>query len=92
MGISIDAPYSKERLKTARQNSILHLERIVGNPEASTAGFVLQSRLVFTGDLSGSNPQLWSDNGHQPKLAESSFQLPACRPTAHNFRKQRNRL
>jgi len=33
MGISIYAPYAKERFETARRHSILHLERIVGNPE-----------------------------------------------------------
>jgi hypothetical protein len=31
--ILICAPYSKERFETARQNSILHPERIVGNRE-----------------------------------------------------------
>jgi len=34
MKTSIYAPYAKERFETARQHSILHLERIVGNPEA----------------------------------------------------------
>jgi hypothetical protein len=29
--ISIYAPYAKERFETARQRSILHPERIVGN-------------------------------------------------------------
>src|SRR5947209_19772961 len=33
MKISIYAPYAKERFETARQHSILHPERIVGNPE-----------------------------------------------------------
>jgi len=33
MKISIYAPYAKERFETARQRSILHPERIVGNPE-----------------------------------------------------------
>jgi hypothetical protein len=33
MKISIYAPYAKERLETARQHSILHPERIVGNPK-----------------------------------------------------------
>ena len=33
MKISIYAPYAKERFETARQNSILHPERIVGNAE-----------------------------------------------------------
>jgi hypothetical protein len=33
MKISIYAPDAKERLETARQNSILHPERIVGNPD-----------------------------------------------------------
>jgi hypothetical protein len=32
MKISIYAPYAKERFETARQHSILHPERIVGNP------------------------------------------------------------
>jgi hypothetical protein len=31
--ILIYAPYANERFETARQHSILHLERIVGNPE-----------------------------------------------------------
>jgi hypothetical protein len=31
MKISIYAPYAKERFETARQYSILHPERIVGN-------------------------------------------------------------
>jgi len=33
MKISIYAPDANERLETARQNSILHPERIVGNPD-----------------------------------------------------------
>jgi hypothetical protein len=33
MKISIYAPCAKERFATARQHSILHPERIVGNPE-----------------------------------------------------------
>jgi len=33
MKISIYAPYAKERFEAARQHSILHPERIVGNPE-----------------------------------------------------------
>jgi hypothetical protein len=33
MKISIYAPYTKERFETAREHSILHPERIVGNPE-----------------------------------------------------------
>ena len=33
MKISIYAPYTKERFETARQHSILHPERIVGNPK-----------------------------------------------------------
>jgi hypothetical protein len=33
MKVSIYAPYAKERLETAGQHSILHPERIVGNPE-----------------------------------------------------------
>jgi len=33
MKISIYAPYARERFETARQYSILHPERIVGNPE-----------------------------------------------------------
>jgi hypothetical protein len=33
MEISIYAPYAKERFETARPHSILHPERIVGNPE-----------------------------------------------------------
>ena len=33
MKISIYAPYAKERFETARQDSILHPERIVDNPE-----------------------------------------------------------
>jgi hypothetical protein len=33
MKISIYAPYAKERFETAREDSILHPERIVGNPE-----------------------------------------------------------
>src|SRR5438876_6585461 len=33
MKISICAPYAKERFETARQHSILHPERIVGNSE-----------------------------------------------------------
>jgi hypothetical protein len=33
MKISIYAPYAKKRFETARQHSILHPERIVGNPE-----------------------------------------------------------
>jgi hypothetical protein len=32
MKISIYAPYAKEHFETARQHSILHLKRIVGNP------------------------------------------------------------
>src|SRR3989449_10555561 len=32
MKISIYAPYAKERFESARQQSILHPERIVGNP------------------------------------------------------------
>jgi hypothetical protein len=32
--ISIYVPHAKERFETARQYSILHPERIVGNPEA----------------------------------------------------------
>src|SRR5438876_4284036 len=32
--ISICAPYAKERFETARQHSILHPERMVGNTEA----------------------------------------------------------
>jgi len=43
-------------------------------------GGISPGQLVFTGDLFGSNPQLWSDN-EQPRLTESSSQLPACRPT-----------
>jgi hypothetical protein len=35
MKISIYAPYAKERFETARQHSILHPERIVGNPESA---------------------------------------------------------
>src|SRR5439155_10406802 len=34
MKISIYAPYAKERFETARQHSILHPERMVGNTEA----------------------------------------------------------
>jgi hypothetical protein len=34
MGISIYAPFAKQRFATARRHSILHLERIVGNPRA----------------------------------------------------------
>jgi len=37
MKISIYAPYAKERFETARQHSILHPERIVGNPEIEIA-------------------------------------------------------
>jgi hypothetical protein len=33
MKISIYAPYAKERFETAGQHSILHPERIVGNPK-----------------------------------------------------------
>jgi hypothetical protein len=33
MTISIDAPDAKERFETAREDTILHPERIVGNPE-----------------------------------------------------------
>jgi hypothetical protein len=33
MKISIHAPFARERFETARQYSILHPERIVGNPE-----------------------------------------------------------
>jgi hypothetical protein len=33
MGISIYAPYAKERFETGRQNSILHLERSVRKPD-----------------------------------------------------------
>jgi hypothetical protein len=33
MKISIYAPYAKERFETAHQHSILHPERIVGNPQ-----------------------------------------------------------
>jgi hypothetical protein len=33
MKISIYAPDAKERFETAGQNSILHPERMVGNPE-----------------------------------------------------------
>ena len=32
MKISIYAPYAKERFETARHHSILHPERIAGNP------------------------------------------------------------
>jgi len=34
MKISIYAAYAKERFETARQHSILHPERMVGNTEA----------------------------------------------------------
>jgi hypothetical protein len=33
MKISIYAPHAEERFETARQNSILHPERILGNSE-----------------------------------------------------------
>jgi hypothetical protein len=33
MKISIYAPYAKERFETAREHSILHPERILGNPK-----------------------------------------------------------
>jgi hypothetical protein len=35
MKISIYAPYAKERFETARQRSILHPERIVGNSQVT---------------------------------------------------------
>jgi hypothetical protein len=33
MKFLIYAPYAKERFETAHQHSILHPERVVGNPE-----------------------------------------------------------
>jgi hypothetical protein len=38
MKIPIYAPYAKERFETAGQHSILHLERIVGNPSLTKLG------------------------------------------------------
>ena len=51
MQISTYAPYAKERFETAHQRSILHLERIVRNPDVIQTGSGLSvpgSRLVFT--------------------------------------------
>ena len=47
MEISIYAPYAKERFETARQHSILYLERIVGKPEVVQAGSGDQYREVL---------------------------------------------
>jgi len=58
MKISIYAPYAKERFETARQHSILHPERIVGNSypwdfllrvHAKTSDDALRAQLPFSG-------------------------------------------
>jgi hypothetical protein len=49
MKISIYAPYAEERFETARQQPILHPERIVGNSEQSRNGFEEVGR-ISTGE------------------------------------------
>jgi hypothetical protein len=46
MKISIYAPYAKERFETARQHSILHPERIVGNPEVCAEQRAVQEQIA----------------------------------------------
>jgi len=66
MKISIYAPYAKERFETALDHSILHPERIVGNPkvvgthdhEISTGNVGISVRTIVYGHQPVSLAQL----------------------------------
>jgi hypothetical protein len=49
MKISIYAPPNKERFETAREHSILHPERIIGNPEVIAKNPALRLNLEDSG-------------------------------------------
>jgi hypothetical protein len=62
MKISIYAPYPKERFETARRDSILHPERIVGNPEVEERALPPQNNSVKTFVMARPAPVAGSGN------------------------------
>src|SRR5271154_5470364 len=76
-------PAASEDVLTAesdyqRQQRALSCRQTESSLMPGVAGLVMGSRLVITGNLTGSNPRLWSDYGQTGKLLRYSKFTGLC--------------